>query len=70
MTPQIHYLLELAKLLGRLSHCIAANDTPAFLGILGNIKYITDKTIAKSTPRQPFRYIDDSHFFDVDDDEL
>ena len=67
MNPKIHYLLELSKLVGRLGYALDLNDNAAFLGILHQIRTLTDKVITASTPRL-FRVVDILE--DADDDEL
>jgi hypothetical protein len=70
MTPQTLYLLELAKLIGRLGYALESGDLPAYRGILRNIKDLTDTSLRAHTPPLPFTVIDDVLFDTGDDDEL
>jgi hypothetical protein len=67
-SPKLHYLIELAKLIGRLGYSLDAGDTSAYLGILHQIKGLTEHSIRANTPHAPFRVVDILE--DSDDDEL
>ena len=58
MNPKIHYLLELTKLVGRLGYALSADDTLAFIGILTNIRTLTEKSIEANRPRMRMRISD------------
>ncbi len=73
MNPyHISYLLELCTLIGRLRHAIASRDDSAFVGILKLIRDLTDRSIDALSPRKRpvIRVVDDTTFFDAEDDEL
>jgi len=70
MTPQIHYLVELTKLIGRLGYTLETGDLNAYRGILRSIRDLTDTSLRTHAPRLPFTVIDDTPFDDGDDDEL
>ena len=69
ITPKTHYLIELTKLIGRLGHALELDDTAAYLGILRQIRELTDRSIQANLPRLPFRVVDILDNAD-DDDEL
>lgn len=70
MNPKVYFIIELCKLIGRLSHAVESNDNHAFLGILRLMRALIDISAAAHTPRLPFRVIDNTILDDVDDDEL
>lgn len=71
VSPKVHYLLELAKLVGRLGYSLEANDTLAFIGILTQIEKLTTTTVQNVRPRMQMRIPDDPRFdYDTDDDAL
>lgn len=67
-TPRTHYLIELSKLIGRLGYALDSGDTQAYLGILTQIKTLTEQSIIANTPRLPFVIRDDPFYRDEDDD--